>query len=166
MSGIDNIPAETRWAVATQALTGAITASGAAYEQVVGEEGYKQVATAIWREGGKGSGQLVESMGLPRPTDAPGLYAVTETLIQLIMGPEFAAEVTESSPERVVARVTSCPFANRAAEQGVLAGNCITSDHAWCLGLADHFGLKLEHDITTAMPLGDQYCTAVFQLQA
>ena len=70
MSGIDNIPAETRWAVATQALTGANTATGAAFEQAVGEEGYKQAVTAIWREAGKSSGQVADAVGLPRPTDA------------------------------------------------------------------------------------------------
>jgi hypothetical protein len=151
--------------VAAQALTGAVTATGAALTQALGEDGYKQVAAAIWGEGGRANGQLAEAMGLPRPTDAPSLWAVGETLVHLTMGPEFVAEVMESSPERVVVRVTSCPWAKRAKEQGVEGDACVPGDHAWNVGVAEYFGLKLTHEITTAMPRGDEYCTAVYQLE-
>jgi hypothetical protein len=166
MSGIDNIPAETRWAVATQALTGATAATGAAFEQAVGEQGYKQAVVGIWREAGKSSGQLAEAMGLPRPTDAPSLWGVLETLVQLIMGPEFVTDVTESSPERVVVRFSSCPWAKRFSEQGVTSSPCVEGHNAWAGGVADHFGLKLQHELPTVMPRGDAYCTAIIETGA
>jgi hypothetical protein len=154
MSGIDNIPAETRWAVATQALTGANTATGAAFEQAVGEQGYKQAVTAIWREAGKSSGEVAEAVGLPRPTDAPGLWEAMETLVHLIMGPEFVSEVTESSPDRVVVRVSSCPWAKRFSEQGVTSSPCVEGHNAWAGGVAGYFGLALRHELPTVMPRG------------
>lgn len=167
MSGIDDIPAETRWAVATQAMTGALTATGAAFEQAVGVEGYRRISAAIWGEAGKSSGGLAEAMGLPRPTDIPSLWNVTETLLQLTMGPESMVEIVDMTPDRLEAHVTACPWANRAREQGVPQTDvCVAGDHAWCVGLADYFGLKIKHEITTAMPLGDQYCTAVYQMEA
>lgn len=166
MSGIDNIPAETRWAVATQALTGALLATGTAFEQAVGVEGYRQVTAANWREAGRNSGQLATAMGFAPPTDAPSLWAMAETLVHLTMGPEFVAEASESSPERVVAHVSECPWAKRASEQGAQSASCLVSDRAWMMGLAESFGLDIKHEITTALPLGDHHCTIACELKA
>lgn len=164
MSSIDSIPAEARWAAATQALTGAITATNAALQQAVSEEQGAQMAAGIWGAAGAASGRLADAMSLQRPTGLAGLWNVSETLIRLTMGPEFEAQVTQSSADRLVARVTSCPWAKRAHEQGVEGRGCMVGDHCWCMGLAEHYGIKIRHEITTAMPLGDEYCTASYRL--
>ncbi len=164
MSGIDNIPAEVRWAVATQAMTGTITATNAAVQKMVSDEEGKRMAAAIWGPAGAASGRLADALHLPRPSTLSGFWGVAETLIHLTMGPEFEAQVTKSTPDRLVVRVTTCPWAKRAEEQGVEAGDCATGDHAWCVGLADYYGMKIEHEITTAVPAGDEYCTATYRL--
>ncbi|MHB8868976.1 MAG: hypothetical protein ACYC6T_17500 [Thermoleophilia bacterium] len=164
MSSIDSIPAETRWAVATQALTGAITATNSALQRALSEEEGTQMAAGIWGPAGAASGGLAEALNLPRPTGLAGLWNLSETLIRLTMGPEFKAHVTKSSADRLVARVTSCPWAKRAQEQGVEGSSCVAGDHAWCMGLAEYYGIKIRHQITTAMPLGDEYCTASYWL--
>ena len=57
---IDKVPMETRWAVATQGLTGAYTAISKAMTDAVGQEKFEEFNGALWFEAGKGAKEFAD----------------------------------------------------------------------------------------------------------
>lgn len=58
---VEKVPAETRWAIATQALTGAVTAASKALRDALGQDKYNEVWGQIWAEQGKTAKQAFQT---------------------------------------------------------------------------------------------------------
>ena len=158
------IPAETRWAIATQSLTGAIMASYKVMLDTVGREKYDEILNQVWTEAGGASKQVADALGLAG-TDAKSVAEILRFLPMVQMGPEFECEVVEESEERAVYRWTSCPYWNRAQELGISDDLCSVGDPAYCNGLAKALNPNISATLAKSMPRGDQYCELVLTLQ-
>ena len=58
---INNIPAETRWEIATKGLTGAIVAMEKAIKDAMGQDKYDEFSKALWYEAGKGAKDFADN---------------------------------------------------------------------------------------------------------
>jgi predicted ArsR family transcriptional regulator len=161
---LEKVPAETRWTIATQALTGAVTATGKALLDVVGQEKYNEIERQIWSEGGKAAKQIADAFGLAG-NDAKSAAETVELVATVMMGPELKVETVEATAEKTVVRATECPWWNRAKELGISDFDCSVGDSAWCNGLAKSLNPKVTVSLTKAMPRGDSYCEWVYKLQ-
>ena len=164
MTEVVKVPAETRWTIATQALTGAWIATGKALLDVVGQERYREMMGQIWAEGGKAAKQIADAFGLAG--DDAKSAAETVTLVATVaMGPELKVETVEASAEKAVVRSTECPWWNRVKELGISDDLCSVGDLAYCDALAKSLNPKLTVSLTKALPLGDPYCEWVWESQ-
>lgn len=162
--GVERVPAETRWAIAAQALTGLLTATNKAMLDTVGPEGFKEMMGQICTEGGKGAKQITDALGLSGE-DAKAWAAAAPLVATVIAGPEMKTETTEVTAEKAVIRCTECTWWNRAQELGISDDVCSAADSAFHNGLAKALNPKLDMTLTKAMPRGDEFCEWVFELQ-
>jgi hypothetical protein len=118
MTGIEQIPAELRWSIATRAAT----ALPFAYHRAVVERygsGFEESVEAIWREAGKGQGALARGFAMPLKNAADVAMAYS-TISTLLLGPELQGEV-KVAKDRDCAEiaVSSCPMCSRPVEMGM-----------------------------------------------
>ncbi len=162
--GVEKVLAETKWTIATHALTGAAMALSKALLDGVGRERYNEVLRQIWNEAGKASKQIADSLGLSGD-DAESIAATAPLVATVIMGPELKFETVEATEGKAMVRCTECPWWNRTKELGISDDICSVGDHAWNNGLAKVLNPKLTVTLTKAMPRGDPYCEWVYELQ-
>ena len=161
---LEKVPAETRWTIATQALTGAVNATGKALLDVVGQERFNEIWGQIWGELGKSAKQIADALGLAG--DDTKSVAETNVLVTLVaMGPEVKIETVEATAERAVLRNTECPYWNRMKELGISDDICSVADPAYFNGLGKNLNPNATVSLTKARPRGDQYCEWVWELQ-
>ena len=161
---VEKVPAETRWTIATKALTGAVIATGKALRDALGQEQFNEVWGRIWAEQGKASKQIAESLGITGD-DAKSAVEAFQSIVTVAMGPEFKWETIEAAPERVVLRCTECAWWNRQQELGIPGDLCSSADPAFCNAFGKSLNPKLTVSLTKARPKGDSYCETVWELQ-
>ncbi len=105
---LEKVPAETRWTIATQALTGAATAASKALRDALGQERYNEVWGQIWAEQGKASKEIADALSLDGD-DAKSVGEAFQSVVIAAMGPECKFEMLEATPERAAIRCTGCP---------------------------------------------------------
>jgi hypothetical protein len=163
----ENVPAEKRWAITAQTFTGSDTAFNVFLIEALGKEKLQELNDKFQGEGSKMVfPQMKESFNIP-VDDAIGFSKLTGIIGFLQMGPEFEWETVEESPERVVWKVTKCPWWVRAKEFGIKPENmiCPSGHQAWAEEGGKAINPKIGHKITKAMPLGDQYCELVYEFK-
>ncbi len=163
MEVMEKVPAETRWTIATEALTGAMTAIDKVLLDIVGQEKFNEIVGQIWTEGGKASKQIADAFGLSGD-DAKSMAETNSLVATVIMGP-FKLETVEATAEKAVVRCTECPWWSRAKEMEILDDMCSVGDQAWNNDLAKALNPKVSVTLTKAMPRGDSYCEWVYELQ-
>ena len=161
---IEKVPAETRWIIATQGLTGVIVAIAKVLRDVVGQEKYNEIWPQIWAEAGKGSKQVADAFGLAGG-DAKSAAETVMLVSVVAMGPELKFEFVEATAERAVLRGTGCPWWNRLKELGIEFDPCSLADPAYCDAFAKSLNPKVSVSLTKALPRGDSYCEWVYELQ-
>ncbi len=162
--GVEKVPAENRWTIATRGLTGAIVVTSKALRDVLGQERYNEVLGQIWAEQGKAAKQIADALGLAG--DDAKSVAETNVLVTLVaMGPEIKIEIVEATAEKAVLRNTECPWWNRFKELGISEDLCSVACAAYFNGLAKSLNPKVTVSLTKAMPRGDSYCEWVYELQ-
>jgi hypothetical protein len=161
---VAQVPAETRWVIATEALESAMAQTNAVLAQALGQGRAAQVEEAIWRGGAAKAGPLLAELGI-KPTDAGELMEASLALAAIVMGPELMeTELVERTPTRAVARTRSCPWSKRARELGIGDSACAAGDQAWNEGLAQALGIRARITISKAMSRGDSYCEHLVEL--
>lgn len=160
---IEKVPAETRWPIATQALTGAVVASAKALQDEMGQERFNEIWGQIWGDLGKAAKQIADALGLAGG-DVKSATEAVQLVATVAMGPEFKFETVEATPEKAVLRCTGCPWWNRQKELGI-SDICSVADPAWCNGLTKSLNPRVTITLTKAMPRGDSYCEWVYELQ-
>lgn len=159
---VQEIPNETKWAMAAQGLTGALVAHLNALYDLLGKEKYREVVRQIWTPIGEGSAGQISSLGL-KSGDAQSVALAGATMCMCSMGPEYNIEQVESSPDRTVLKVTQCPWNNRLKEAGISNDIMTACDAAFW----NRFVKALKPDVTMRhgkkMHLGDPYCEYIFE---
>ena len=162
--GVEKVPAETRWSIATRALTGAITVISKAMRDVLGQERYNEVWGEIWAEHGRAAKQIADDLGLSGG-DAKSAAETAQLVIIAAMGPEFKFETVEATAQRAVITLTAGPWWNRRQELGISEDLCSVACAAFWDALTRSLNPKLTVKLTKAIPRGDPYCEWVLQLQ-
>jgi hypothetical protein len=158
------IPAEARWTIATQGLTGAYIATVKAMLDAVDREKYTEIMVPIWTEAGKSSKQIADALGLTAH-DAKTAAQTGRLVCIASMGPEFVYEATEETAEKAVFRYHECQWWNRMKELGITDDICSAACPAYWDSSAKSFNPKLTASLAKAKPWGDPFCEHVFQIQ-
>jgi len=154
---VESIPAEVRWNIATQASTGTAVALDAAIQEAVGPEMRKEILTKIYAGSGPAVKQIVDALGLPTDNLEAAVKAVDCANI-IMFGTEMQMDITEASPQKVVAKATGCPFPLRMKEMGVKM-DCVPVCTAYQEGTFKAVNPKLTVSVgDKCINRGDEYC--------
>ena len=82
---VENIPAETRWTIATQAMSGVMTAYSKALYDVAGPEQFNKINAQIWGQTGQGAKQIADALGM-KGDDAKGVAEAFVTVSAIALG--------------------------------------------------------------------------------
>ena len=161
---VERVPAETRWTIATQALTGALVATMKALLDAVGQERYNEITGQIWGGAGMAFKEVADALGLASD-DAKSVAETFALVSTLAMGPEAQLGTVEATAEKAVLNGTGCALLNRQKELGISEDILDAGDSAYCEALTKALNPKvtLAHD--KAMHRGDPYCEWVFELK-
>lgn len=159
---VDQIPAETKWAIAAKGLTGALAAHLHLLYKLVGKEKYPEILRQIWTKIGEGSAELAKSLGITGD-DAKSAAEAGAAICICAMGPEYAIQEIVVSPDKTVMKISECPWWNRMNELGISPDLLSACD----LAFWDSFLKTLSPDVTMKhgkqMHLGDAYCEWIFE---
>jgi hypothetical protein len=159
---IDKIPAETRWAIATQGLTGATIAYAKALKDGIGEDKYNAFINAVWFEAGKGAKEFADNLGMASD-NAGELEAVAELFANTAMGPECQFEIVEATADRCVGKATKCPWCERGKEMGLDFDLCSSGHQGWGEGVIEALNPSFKFSLTKNMVRGDAHCEWVIE---
>ena len=159
---INKIPAETRWAIATKGLTGAIVAYGNALRDAIGDEKYNAFLKALWHEAGKGAKELADNLGLATDT-ASELETASELFAMAGIGPEYTFEIVEATADRCVGKTTMCPWCERSKEAGLDYDICTIGHQAWGEGVMEALNPNFKFSLIKNMVRGDAHCEWIIE---
>jgi hypothetical protein len=159
---VNQIPVETRWAIATKGLTGALTAHLQAIYSIAGKEKYAEVIRQIWTQIGQASAELVKSLGM-HGDNAKAAAEAGAAICICAMGPEYTIEELVISTDKTIMKITECPWWNRMKEFGISHDLLSACDNVFW----DFFVKSLNPRVTMKhgkqMHLGDPYCEWIFE---
>lgn len=159
---VNQIPVETKWAIATKGLTGALTAHLQALHSLAGKEKYSEIMRQIWTQLGQGSAELAKSLGMAGD-NAKSAAETGAAICICAMGPEYAIEVMEASPDKTVMKITECPWWNRMKEFGVSQDLLSACDFAFWETFIKNLNPQLTMKHGKQMHLGAPYCEWIFE---
>ena len=160
---LKDIPAEMRWAIAAKSATTMIWAYSIAFQEVVGKRFY-EISQQIWKEGGKESKGLADMLNLPAK-NAKEVNNTWGIVSGILYGPEFKEDIIEENDNRVVTKITSCPFLNRAKEMGIDPKDGFGSCQAYSKSIVENLNPNYTQRFESGMCLGDSYCENVVELK-
>ncbi|WP_287587800.1 hypothetical protein [Candidatus Borrarchaeum sp.] len=164
---LEKTPEKTRWEIATKTYTGSVAGYDIFVGQAMGKEKWIELHDNLWGEGGKMTYPQIKEAFNIEVKDAPSAGTLVGLVALLGQGPEYEWEITESTPERQVLRITKCPWFNRYTEFGLKPEDMICAGgHIAFVGEGiKAVNPKIKHTLTKAMPWGDSYCEGVFELE-
>lgn len=165
MVTIKDIPAETRWQIATRSANFTSVAQDALLRGAFGnDERINEIEQSIWAEGGRAVRDIATALGLPSG-NAIEIDEALGVVSSILLGPGFNTEVTESSESRVIGRIAGCPMLNVHRELGVPTSGTHLHCSAFCengvQGLNPAFSMKYFSRMCT----GDPYCEYSIELK-
>lgn len=159
---VDHIPMESKWTMATQGLTGALSAHLNALHAVLGKVKYAETVREIWAMLGQGCAEGAKSMELPRKT-ASQVAQAGAIFCMCAMGPELKVEEYCAGDDRTVMRIVECPWKNRMDELGITNDLLTDCDAVFW----QHFVKTLNPEVVMhhgkQMHRGDAYCEWIFK---
>ena len=163
MVRIKDIPAEVRWEIAARSATAMSFAYAAFFERVFGDK-YDEIIKQIWIEGGKEAKALAEKLALPMG-NAKEVDETWGVLSQILYGPEITWETQEEGEDRVVDRITGCPFLNRHREMGAGNEGLFDGCQAYSRSAVESLNPKYTQRFESAMCQGAPYCESIVELK-
>ena len=159
---VEQIPGETKWAIATKGLTGALAAHLHLLYNLAGKEKYPEFLQQIWTQIGQASAELVKSWGLTG--DNPQSAAEAGAAICICaMGPEYAIEEMVASPDKTVMKISACPWWNRMKELRISPDLLSACDLAFWDSFIKTLNPKVTMKHGKQMHRGDPYCEWIFE---
>jgi hypothetical protein len=160
-----HLPVEDKWGVTAKALTGALMAHLEAIFTELGPERYRDCIVPIWARIGQDSAQALLAAGRAVDTAKAVAEAGVESCL-CAMGPEYRIAPIESAPDRVVMKISHCPWKNRMDEMGITRDLISICDTAFW----NHFTQTLNPSIKMChgrqMHRGDTCCEWIFEPKA
>ena len=176
---LEKIPPEKRWAITAKALWkfwvlrgDKIIAPSLSREEgiiapVLGKEKWIEINENFMREGGRQLCLMVQKMFNIPVENAKGAVKLYMVAGILFTGPEYPAEIVESTPERAVLRYTRCPvwegYEEFEVDPEVRVGD--DAHQAMWHEALKAVNPKLTHRIIKALEKGDTYCEAVIEFK-
>ncbi|TAJ45668.1 hypothetical protein [Methanofollis fontis] len=157
MVGIEEIPAELRWTLATRLATAMPFAFDKAMRERIGEDFGGMVAD-IWLEAGKKQIGLAKGFNMPlkNAADVANAYSTISTLL---LGPELQGEVRVArNRDCAEIAVTSCPMCTRAQEMGVDPRSNCGPCRAYAAGAVGALNPAYAVSHRSGMCVGDERC--------
>ncbi len=158
----DQIPLETRWAMATKDLIGALSAHLNAIYSVVGKEKYAETIRDIWTQIGLGSAEEIKALGM-RGDNAKSAAEAGATMCLCAMGPEYKIEEIEASEDRTVMKITECPWNNRMNEFGITHDLLSACDLVFWENFVKALNPSIKMRHGKQMHRGDPHCEWIFE---
>jgi hypothetical protein len=162
MVDLKDIPAELRWAIAAKSATAMTWAYSIAFQDVIGKERFNEIARQIWTEGGKESKSMADMLGLP-DGNAKEVDSTWGIIGSILNGPEITWDIIDDKDNRVVTRITGCPFLNRAREMGLDPKDAFGSCQAYNKSVVENLNPKYTQRFVSGMCLGAPYCESVVE---
>jgi len=159
---VDQIPVETKWAIATKGLTGALTAHLHLIYSLAGEEKYPEILRPIWTQIGQSSAELVKSLGMTGD-NAKSIAEAGAAVCICAMGPEYAIEEIVLSPDKTVMKISECPWWNRMNEFGISPDLLSACDLVFWNSFLRTLNPNLTMKHGKQMHRGDPYCEWIFE---
>ncbi len=165
MVGIKDIPAETRWEIATRSANFATVARDAMLRKAFeNDEIINEIERGIWAEGGRAVRDIAIALGLPSG-NAIEIDEALGVVSAIILGPGFDAELTERSESLVKGRITSCPMLNTHKELGVPTAGTHLHCQAFCENGIQGMNPRYAMEYTKRMCRGDDCCEYAVELK-
>ena len=159
---VDNVPAETRWAMSTKGLIGALVAHKNAIYNMAGKEKYSEIVNQIYTQIGQASAEIAKSFGMTGDNAKSAAEAGAMTCM-CAMGPEFMIEEIEASGDKAVMKVTECPWWNRMNEFAISDDLLSAADTAFWNGFMKGLNPNVTMKHGKQMHRGDPYCEWIFE---
>jgi hypothetical protein len=175
---LKKIPAEACWAITAKFLVGLSILRGSKtivpimgreegiIAPILGFEKFEEILAKVFYELGRHIYLYAKQTFNVPVCDAMEAAKLGVVVESLISGPEWEREYVVESPQRVVCRITKCPWWERYKEFEV-DPELRPCDEAH--EIQNREGLKavnpkIAFKLTKAMPRGDPYCEEVFEL--
>ncbi len=160
---LDDIPAELRWKIATNAFKGFFLGYGMAFRQMLDEKTVKNVEEIVWVEEGKKAKKIADILRLPleNAVDVNNALNIVGTII---MG-KRKNEIQDAARELVIDRFTKCPNFNANAEIYTPVISMPDLCQAYCTSAVESFNPRYTQMFTKRMCAGDDYCESIIGLK-
>jgi hypothetical protein len=159
---INDVPPEIRWEIAAKVSSNLARGYSSALRQVMDDKIVKMEET-IWAEEGKQVKNIASSLKLPTDT-APEVNETWLTVASIII-PGIENQVTDSSRNRVVTKITSCSMRSDQKDMGLPIGNLCRICKAFNKNAVESLNPDYTQSFTSRMCLGDSYCESVVELK-
>jgi len=164
MVDIKDIPAEVRWEIAAKSATAMPWAYGMAFQDLIDEKRLHEIDQHIWNEGGKEAKKLADQLNLPA-NNAKEVNNTWGIVSRILYGPEFEEDIIEENENRVVTRITGCPFLNRAREMEIDPKDGFGSCQAYSKSIVENLNTKYTQRFVNGMCLGAPYCENIIEIK-
>ena len=176
---LEKIPPERCWEITAKILSSffvlrgeKIIAPSLGIEEgviapIMGAEKWIEINVRGFSEGlAEGLAWIQKTFNIPveDAIDADNLMTVSS---RLEIGPEWEHEYIERTPEKVVCKLTKCPWWERYKEFNVDPAYipCGAGHQAVCELAFKGINPKITYKLTKAIPWGDPYCEEVYELK-
>jgi hypothetical protein len=164
MVDANDIPAEMRWEIAAKSAAAMPWIYGTAYRGLTDEKKFQEIDRQIWIEGGREAKRLADKLNLPAG-NAREINSTWGIIGTILFGPEFREEIVEENDNRIVTRITGCPFLNRAREMGIDPKDAFGSCQAYGKSIVEELNGKYSQRFLSGMCLGASYCENIIELK-
>lgn len=163
MVGINDIPAEVRWEIATKAANSQSVVYDMLVRQIIGDK-IDEIWNVIMTEGGKESRAMAQSLGLPA-SNAVEIDSTLDIISAIILGPELKGEILEANEDRVVGKITGCPMLNAHRNIGNEPTGTSAHCQAFCQSAVESLNPRYTMRYTKRMCTGDPHCEYAVELK-
>jgi hypothetical protein len=158
----EDIPAEMKWEIAAKSATAMPWIYGMAFQGLIDEKRFHEIDQQIWKEGGREAKRLADKLDLPAK-NAKEVNSAWGIVSTILYGPELKEDIIEENENRVVTRITGCPFLNRAKEMGIEPKDGFESCQAYSRSIVENLNPKYSQRFISGMCLGARYCENIIE---
>jgi len=164
MVNAKDIPAEMKWEIAAKSATAMPWIYGMAFRGLIDEKRFNEIDQQIWKEGGREVKRLADKLNLPSG-NAKEVNSTWGIVSNILYGPEFEEDIIEENANRVVTRITGCPFLNRAKEMRIDPKDGFGPCQAYGKSTVETLNPKYSQRFVGGMCLGALYCENIIELK-
>jgi hypothetical protein len=156
MTGLKDIPDETRWRLAAEFCARMPAMYEAAFRPVVNER-YNEIEQEVWMELAKAASGIARSLHLP-VNSAKALAETIRSVMVILFGPELKNETLDVPDDRAVILVKRCPFLEHATFEGDAENPVFRRCMAFTLTAVPLLNNQYSARFVRTMCTGDRQC--------